>query len=110
MAGAGRAWQRLNRKLRETVDGQPTPGANTEYLIYQTLVGAWPIDAERLRAYVLKATREAKRHTSWINPNARYDETRRRASSTPSSTPPRSARFLDDFAYRSRPESLTSAR
>ena len=68
------AWQRLNRKLRETVDGRPTPGANTEYLIYQTLVGAWPIDAERLRAYVLKATREAKSHTSWINPNARYDE------------------------------------
>ena len=36
-------WQKLNRKHRTIVDAQPTPGANTEYLIYQTLVGAWPI-------------------------------------------------------------------
>ena len=90
------AWQRLNRKLRETVDGQPTPGANTEYLIYQTLVGAWPIDAERLRAYVLKATREAKSHSSWINPNARYDETLARFVDA-ILDPARSSRFLDDF-------------
>jgi len=90
------AWQRLNRKLRETVDGQPTPGANTEYLIYQTLIGAWPIDAERLRAYVLKATREAKSHTSWINPNARYDETLARFVDA-ILDPARSSRFLDDF-------------
>src|SRR5439155_11207297 len=68
------AWQRLNRKHRTVVDGQPTPGANTEYLVYQTLVGAWPIDVERFRAYLAKAVREAKVHTSWINPNARYDE------------------------------------
>ncbi|MFI5329270.1 MAG: malto-oligosyltrehalose synthase, partial [Candidatus Rokuibacteriota bacterium] len=90
------AWQKLNRKLRETVDGQPTPGANTEYLIYQTLVGAWPIDAERLRAYVLKATREAKSHSSWINPNARYDETLARFVDA-ILDPARSSRFLDDF-------------
>jgi len=90
------AWQKLNRKLRETVDGAPTPGANTEYLIYQTLVGAWPIDAERLRAYVLKATREAKSHSSWINPNARYDETLARFVDA-ILDPARSSRFLDDF-------------
>jgi (1->4)-alpha-D-glucan 1-alpha-D-glucosylmutase len=78
------------------VDGQPTPGANTEYLIYQTLVGAWPIDAERLRANVLKATREAKSHTSWINPNARYDETLARFVDA-ILDPGRSSRFLDDF-------------
>src|SRR5262245_58696391 len=90
------AWQKLNRKLRETVDGRPTPGANTEYLIYQTLVGAWPIDAERLRAYMLKATREAKSHTSWINPHARYDETLARFVDA-ILDPTRSSRFLDDF-------------
>jgi (1->4)-alpha-D-glucan 1-alpha-D-glucosylmutase len=67
-------WQRLNRRHRTNVDGATVPGANTEYLIYQTLVGAWPIDAERLTAYLLKAVREAKSHTSWINPNAKYDE------------------------------------
>ncbi len=67
-------WQRLNRRHRVTVDGQPVPRPNEEYLLYQTLVGAWPISAERLGGYVLKAIHEAKIHTSWINPNPRYDE------------------------------------
>lgn len=67
-------WQRLNRRHRTTVDGQPVPGPNEEYLIYQTLVGAWPIAEERLREYLLKAIHEAKEWTSWINPNPRYDE------------------------------------
>jgi (1->4)-alpha-D-glucan 1-alpha-D-glucosylmutase len=67
-------WQRLNRRHRIVVDGQPVPGPAEEYLLYQTLVGAWPIDAERLRDYVRKAIREAKVATSWINPNRRYDE------------------------------------
>ncbi|MAT04000.1 MAG: malto-oligosyltrehalose synthase [Acidimicrobiaceae bacterium] len=46
---------------------------NTEYLLYQTLVGAWPLDAERAVAFIEKATREAKVHTSWIDPDAEYD-------------------------------------
>ena len=44
------------------------PDRNTEWLLYQTLVGAWPISAERVIAYLDKATREAKIHTSWIDP------------------------------------------
>ena len=48
--------------------------ANTEYLVWQTLVGAWPITAERLTAYLEKATREAKRHTTWTEPDEAYDE------------------------------------
>ena len=47
--------------------------ANTEYLVWQTLVGAWPLDAARLTAYVEKATREAKRHTTWTEPDEDYD-------------------------------------
>jgi len=47
--------------------------ANTEYLLWQTVVGAWPIDAARLTAYLEKATREAKRHTTWTEPNEAYD-------------------------------------
>ena len=47
--------------------------ANTEYLTWQTLVGAWPIDAARLTAYLEKATREAKRHTTWTEPDDEYD-------------------------------------
>ena len=46
---------------------------NAEYLLYQTLVGAWPIDAERAVAFMDKATREAKVHTSWVDPDPEYD-------------------------------------
>ena len=48
----------------------PGPDRNTEWLLYQTLVGAWPISTERLIAYLDKATKEAKIHTSWIDPKA----------------------------------------
>jgi (1->4)-alpha-D-glucan 1-alpha-D-glucosylmutase len=54
--------------------GAAGPDPATEYLIWQTLVGAWPLDAERLVAYLHKATREAKLHTSWTAPDADYDE------------------------------------
>jgi (1->4)-alpha-D-glucan 1-alpha-D-glucosylmutase len=66
-------WQRLNRRHRTVVDGRPVPGPTEEYLIYQTLVGAWPITPERMHAYVTKAMREAKSSTSWINPDERYE-------------------------------------
>lgn len=46
----------------------------TEYLLWQTLVGAWPISAERLHPYVDKAVREAKVHTSWTSPDADYEQ------------------------------------
>jgi len=46
---------------------------NTEYLLYQTLVGAWPIAPDRAVAYMTKATKEAKVHTSWTEPVATYD-------------------------------------
>ena len=44
-----------------------------EYLIYQTLVGAWPIDADRLRTFMRKAMREAKLRTSWTDPDTEYE-------------------------------------
>ncbi len=50
------------------------PDRNAEYLLYQTLVGAWPIDAARAGAFMTKAAREAKVHTSWTEPQAGYDE------------------------------------
>ena len=73
-------WRALNRRFRTDADGVDAPDANDEYLLYQTLIGAWPfapeeqlVFPERLRTYMLKAIREAKRHTSWINPNERYE-------------------------------------
>ncbi len=51
------------------------PDRNTEYLLYQTLVGAWPIDADRVASFLGKAVKEAKVHTSWTEPVPAYDET-----------------------------------
>ena len=51
------------------------PSATSEYMLYQALLGAWPLgghDAsfvERIQAYALKAAREGKQETSWLNPN-----------------------------------------
>ena len=89
-------WQTLNRRHRTDVDGRPVPESNTEYLIYQTLVGAWPIDAARLRDYVLKAAHEAKVATSWINPDPRYNAALARFAEA-IVDPVHSGRFLDDF-------------
>jgi (1->4)-alpha-D-glucan 1-alpha-D-glucosylmutase len=62
-------WTMLNKRYRR--DG--LPDRNAEYLLYQTLVGAWPIATERMIAYMEKASREAKVHTSWTQPNPDYD-------------------------------------
>lgn len=50
------------------------PDRNTEYLLYQTLVGAWPVSEDRIRGYMEKAAREAKRQTSWTSPNAIFED------------------------------------
>ena len=63
-------WGEHNERHRS----QGYPDRNLEYLLYQTLVGAWPIDAARLKQFLQKASREAKVHTSWVNPVVAYDE------------------------------------
>jgi (1->4)-alpha-D-glucan 1-alpha-D-glucosylmutase len=75
-------WVRINRKKKPAVDGHPVPGPNEEYLLYQTLIGAWPVEPgapavafkKRITDYMIKAVREAKVDTSWINPNRPYEE------------------------------------
>ncbi len=67
---AVRSWAEHNGRYRS----QGYPDRNLEYLIYQTLVGAWPIDAERLKQFLLKAAREGKAHTSWIDPVPAYED------------------------------------
>ncbi len=79
-----RHWNRANRSLKQSVDGMSAPALNDEYFIYQTLLGIWPLgepDANemaqfsvRIREYLVKAMREAKVYTSWINPNTAYEE------------------------------------
>ena len=51
-----------------------TPDRHAEYLLYQTLIGAWPISKQRCWQYMLKACREAKIKTSWHEPNQGYEE------------------------------------
>ncbi len=70
-AGAVRSWFEVNTPLRDAKLGAPTPAE--ELLIYQTLVGAWPIDAERLEAYLVKALREAKLSSNWITPDLEHE-------------------------------------
>jgi (1->4)-alpha-D-glucan 1-alpha-D-glucosylmutase len=82
-AALGR-WSVLNRPLKRIVDGRAAPDANEEYLFYQTLLGAWPLPplggddyvsfVARMQTYMLKAIKEAKVNTSWINPNERYEQ------------------------------------
>jgi len=50
------------------------PDRNTEYFLYQTLVGAWPITTGRITAYMEKAAREAKIHTSWTQQNKEFED------------------------------------
>ncbi len=80
---------RANRRLRGQVDGDVAPDRNDELLLYQTLVGSWPDGdgpaapgwaeyVERIAAYMEKAIREAKVHTSWTNVNADYEAATRR--------------------------------
>jgi (1->4)-alpha-D-glucan 1-alpha-D-glucosylmutase len=77
-------WSRMNKKKKRVIDGQWIPDRNEEYLLYQTLVGVWPLDPMtgedyetfkgRIKEYMLKAAREAKVNTSWISPNRFYEE------------------------------------
>jgi (1->4)-alpha-D-glucan 1-alpha-D-glucosylmutase len=64
-------WQQAAAPYRSAA-GWPDP--ETEYLLWQTLVGTWPISAARLTEYLLKASREAKRHTTWTDQNSDYEQ------------------------------------
>ncbi|HYR59523.1 MAG TPA: malto-oligosyltrehalose synthase, partial [Chthoniobacteraceae bacterium] len=78
-----RRWRGLNRKHKREIDGESAPDANEEYLLYQTLLGSWPLappdDAglaafvRRIQDYMVKALHEAKVNSSWIEPNEAWD-------------------------------------
>jgi (1->4)-alpha-D-glucan 1-alpha-D-glucosylmutase len=100
-AAAVERWTAWNVDKKTYVDGQPAPDRNDEYLLYQTLVGAWPINAndsadllasppeqqdqanafqpasekfgQRIVSYLKKAMKESKRHTTWTEPDLDYE-------------------------------------
>jgi (1->4)-alpha-D-glucan 1-alpha-D-glucosylmutase len=83
-----RRWAALNSRWKVDLDDRRAPGRNDEYLLYQTLIGAWPLELDeppfesaalasftaRIQAYVVKAAREAKLATSWANPSKDYED------------------------------------
>ena len=72
-------WKILNAPHLVLDAGARAPSATFEYMLYQSLLGAWPADGidksfvERIQAYALKAAREGKQETSWLNPNQAYE-------------------------------------
>jgi (1->4)-alpha-D-glucan 1-alpha-D-glucosylmutase len=77
-------WAKLNESHRVPLEESATaPDPNEEYFLYQTLLGAWPLDPsaeehatfiKRIQEFMRKALHEAKVHSSWINPDPVYDE------------------------------------
>jgi (1->4)-alpha-D-glucan 1-alpha-D-glucosylmutase len=100
-------WRGFNDAKKSLVDGELAPDRNDEYLFYQTLVGAWSSEPstgvgfndfrERIAAYMQKAIKEAKVHTSWINPNEAYERAVEKFVRAVLS-PENSDSFLNDFS------------
>ncbi len=75
---AGR-WKAMNAQHVTMRDGVRSPSPAFEYMLYQAMIGSWPdavddVYVERIKAFALKAAREAKLETSWLNPNAAYEK------------------------------------
>jgi (1->4)-alpha-D-glucan 1-alpha-D-glucosylmutase len=75
------AWHELNQKHKQQSGNHWVPDPNDEYFFYQTLVGAFPFNSdeipeftERVKQYVIKAVREAKVYTAWLQPDSAYEE------------------------------------
>ena len=80
--GAVAKWRAVNRRFKSEVKEKFAPTPNEEYLLYQTLAGAWPFETDeatrtafrdRIVAYMIKAVREAKQHTTWLQPDEQYE-------------------------------------
>ncbi|MDI6710280.1 MAG: malto-oligosyltrehalose synthase [Bacillota bacterium] len=96
-------WSRWNSARKPVVDGAPVPDGNMELLVYQTLIGAWPLREgevpavkERFLNYLVKAAREAKVHTGWLDPDDGYEKALQAFASS-ILEPDSGNRFLDDF-------------
>jgi (1->4)-alpha-D-glucan 1-alpha-D-glucosylmutase len=96
-------WSRLNRSRKTEVEGRKSPNPNEEVLIYQALLGIWPLEEpnvpeikDRLETFLLKAVREAKTHSNWISPNEPYEAALRQFVSAILDNAQKNA-FLDDF-------------
>jgi (1->4)-alpha-D-glucan 1-alpha-D-glucosylmutase len=77
LASMAEEWAGAVGQWFELTDGIRTGGAPDDverYFLFQTLVGAWPIELERIESYMVKALREAKRNTTWVDPDEEYEQ------------------------------------
>lgn len=93
-------WSVLNSGYKRAVNGVRVPELNEEILFYQTLLGTWPLDtnelggfSSRIQKFLLKAAREAKNQSSWLDPNEAYEQ----AFFAFADAVIKDKRFLDDF-------------
>jgi (1->4)-alpha-D-glucan 1-alpha-D-glucosylmutase len=109
-----RSWFDLNASLAADVGGKRAPSRAHEYLLYQALLGAWPLDgrdaqfADRMEAYALKAAKEGKLETSWTNPDQDY-EAGLASFVRAVLDPERSAAFINSFSEFARRTALLGA-
>jgi len=99
-------WSRWNSRKRTAVNETECPDTREEYLLYQTLLGAWPFGGhddtppegfvERVQGYMVKAACEAKRNTTWIDPDPSYKDALARYVADILEGPD-AAPFLNDF-------------
>ncbi len=75
-----KSWSRENRSKKTKVNGSLVPDKNDEYFLYQSIIGGLPFKTEhygefktRLKEYIVKAVREAKVHTAWLEPDTEYE-------------------------------------
>ncbi len=100
-----RRWSRMNKRHKTGVDGKHVPTPNEEVLLYQAMLGIWPlqplseIDGQslesRLQEFLVKAAREAKTETSWLSPNEKHESALRKFVSSLLAVSPGDPFFID---------------
>jgi (1->4)-alpha-D-glucan 1-alpha-D-glucosylmutase len=111
---AVREWQSLNDRFADHERTMRAPSSGMEYMLYQTLLGAWPLEGvtesfvDRMEGYAIKAAREGKVDTSWINPDEAYEASLKRFVREILSTTG-SAKFIASFDAFARRTALLGA-
>lgn len=110
-----RRWRRINTRYKKMIEGALAPTPHEEYLFYQALLAIWPLYDEtiaadvsdRIGAYMIKAAREAKVNTSWVNVDVHYEELL--LHFVGKVLEPRNSKFLEDFKSFARTISIRGA-
>ncbi|MGB6482500.1 MAG: malto-oligosyltrehalose synthase [Candidatus Acidiferrales bacterium] len=103
-----RRWSRMNKRKKTLIDGRIVPTPNEEVILYQAMLGIWPLEAfakidkkvlqSRLEEFFVKATKEAKTETSWLSPNEKHESALRQFVSSLLAAPV-SDPFISDFLH-----------